>query len=66
MDAKKCAGLIHSKIEKNFIRAEVYNYNDWVLFLNKEKLKKMGKISREGANYSIKEGDICHFFFSKS
>jgi hypothetical protein len=28
MAARECAGLIHSDIEKGFIRVEVYNYTD--------------------------------------
>jgi ribosome-binding ATPase YchF (GTP1/OBG family) len=28
MNAQQCAGLIHSDIEKGFIRAEIMSYND--------------------------------------
>jgi len=28
MNAKQCAGLIHSDIKKGFIRAQIYNYQD--------------------------------------
>jgi hypothetical protein len=66
MKARECAGLIHSDIEKNFIRVEVYNYNDWLQTPEKEELKKTGKIRSEGANYIIKEGDICYFLFGKN
>jgi ribosome-binding ATPase YchF (GTP1/OBG family) len=65
MNAKGCAGLIHSDIEKNFIRVEVYNYADWLQFPSKEKLKNSGKIQRKGVDYSIQEGDICYFLFGK-
>lgn len=65
MNAKECAGLIHSDIQKGFIRAEIYNYNDWLKFSSREELKKLGKIGKEGAEYLIKEGDICYFLFSK-
>ena len=66
MNARECAGLIHSDIQKNFIRVEVYNYKDWLQFPNKEELKKFGKIRKEGADYFIQEGDICYFLFGKS
>jgi ribosome-binding ATPase len=66
MKARECAGLIHSDIEKNFIRAEVYNYTDWLQTPEKEELKKAGKIRSEGVNYNIKEGDICYFLFGKN
>jgi GTP-binding protein YchF len=65
MNAKECAGLIHSDIQKGFIRAEIYNYDDWLKFPSREELKKLGKISKEGADYLVKEGDICYFLFSK-
>ncbi|WNE41025.1 MAG: Ribosome-binding ATPase YchF [Mycoplasmataceae bacterium] len=65
MNAKECAGLIHSDIEKGFIRVEVYNYNDWLQFPSREELKKSGKIRKEGAEYLIQEGDVCYFLFSK-
>lgn len=64
--ARECAGLIHSDIEKNFIRAEIYNYADWLQFSNKEELKKMGKVRKEGAKYLVAEGDICYFLFGKN
>ena len=65
MNARECAGLIHSDIQKNFIRLEVYNYNDWCQFPGKEELKKSGKVRKEGANYLVEEGDICYFLFGK-
>lgn len=66
MNARECAGLIHSDIQKNFIRAEIYNYNNWLKFPSREELKKAGKIRKEGADYLIEEGDICYFLFGKS
>jgi len=66
MNARECAGLIHSDIENNFIRAEVYNYDDWLKSPSKEKLKKLGKVRKEGASYIIEEGDICYFLFRKN
>jgi ribosome-binding ATPase YchF (GTP1/OBG family) len=66
MNARECAGLIHSDIENNFIRAEVYNYADWLQFPSKEELKKFGKIRKEGINYLFIEGDICYFLFGKN
>jgi len=66
MNARQCAGLIHSDIQKGFIRVEVYNYNDWCQFPDKEELKKIGKVRKEGADYFVEEGDICYFLFSKN
>ncbi|CFW92894.1 GTP-dependent nucleic acid-binding protein EngD [endosymbiont DhMRE of Dentiscutata heterogama] len=65
MTARECAGLIHTDIQKNFIRLEVYNYIDWLTNSNEIQLRKLGKIRREGSQYIVKEGDICHFLFGK-
>jgi GTP-binding protein YchF len=65
LNARECAGLIHSDIQKNFIRVEVYNYEDWLQFPRPEELKKFGKIRKEGADYLVEEGDICYFLFGK-
>jgi len=62
-NAKECSGLIHSDIKNKFIKLEVYNYFDWLVFPDKEILKKNGKIRKEGANYLVKDGDICYFLF---
>ena len=66
MKARECAGLIHSDIQKNFIRVEIYNYSDWEQFSGREELKKSGKIRKEGADYAIQEGDICYFLFGRN
>ena len=65
MNAKQCAGLIHSDIEKRFNHARVYNYQDWLTCPSEQRLSKLGKIRTEGAQYTIQDGDICHFLFSK-
>jgi hypothetical protein len=66
MNAKECAGLIHSDIQKGFIKGQIYNYQDWLTFHDEVQLKKLGKIRTESPQYIIQEGDICHFLFSKS
>lgn len=66
MNAQECAGLIHSDIQKNFIKVRVYNYFDWLQFPSEKELYKAGKIREKGANYSIQEGDICYFLFGKN
>jgi len=65
MEASECAGLIHSDFEKGFIKAEVYNYDDWQTNPNERQLRKEGKIRGEGARYLVKEGDICYFVVRK-
>lgn len=64
MTAKECAGLIHSDIQKGFIKAEVYNYKDLLEYPDENLLKEKGKIRIEGKDYLIKDADICFFRFN--
>ena len=62
--AEECAGIIHSDIKKGFIKAEIYNYNDFKFFGNEQKIKDNGKIRFEGKNYKMQDGDIVFFRFN--
>ena len=64
MTAKECAGLIHSDIQKGFIKAEVYNYKDLIEYPDENLLKEKGKVRIEGKDYLIKDADICFFRFN--
>lgn len=65
MNAKKCAGIIHTDFEKGFIRAEVISYDDLVACGNELKVKEAGKFRLEGKDYLMQDGDICLFRFNK-
>jgi len=62
--APMAAGVIHSDFEKGFIRAEVMNYKDFVHFGSEVKVKEAGKLSIEGKEYIVQDGDIMHFRFN--
>ena len=64
MNAKECAGIIHTDFEKGFIRAEVMSYEDLVEYGSELKVKEAGKARLEGKDYLMQDGDICHFRFS--
>ena len=64
MNAKECAGIIHSDFEKGFIRAEVMSYNDLIALGSEIKVKEAGKFRLEGKDYLMQDGDICHFRFN--
>jgi len=64
MNAKKCAGIIHTDFEKGFIRAEVMSYNDLMECGSELKVKEAGKARLEGKEYLMQDGDICHFRFN--
>jgi len=62
--APLCAGVIHSDLEKGFIRAEVIKYDDYVALGSENACKEAGKMSVEGKEYIVKDGDIMHFRFN--
>ena len=64
MNAKECAGIIHSDFEKGFIRAEVIAYDDLIACGSELKVKEAGKFRLEGKDYLMQDGDICHFRFN--
>ena len=64
MNAKECAGIIHTDFEKGFIRAEVMSYEDLIECGSELKVKEAGKARLEGKDYLMQDGDICHFRFN--
>ncbi len=59
--APKAAGVIHTDFEKNFIRAEAVDINDFIKFGSAEKCKENGKLRIEGKDYIVKDGDVLYF-----
>lgn len=62
--APQCAGVIHTDFEKGFIRAEVIKYNDFISYGSEAAVKEAGKMSVEGKEYVVTDGDIMHFRFN--
>ncbi len=62
--APQAAGVIHTDFEKGFIRAEVIKYDDYVAMGSEAKVKEAGKLSVEGKEYIVKDGDVMHFRFN--
>jgi hypothetical protein len=62
--APQAAGVIHSDFEKGFIRAEVIKINDYQLYKSENACKEAGKMSVEGKEYTVQDGDIMHFRFN--
>ena len=59
--AKKAAGLIHSDIERGFIKAEIMKYNDLEELKDEKKVQEAGKLYLEGKDYVMQDGDIVYF-----
>ena len=64
MTAPQAAGVIHSDLERGFIRAEVIKYDDLVALGSELKCKEAGKLAVEGKNYVVQDGDILHIRFN--
>ena len=62
--AQKAAGVIHTDFEKGFIRAEVIKYKDFVFYGSELKVKEAGKVSVEGMEYIVQDGDMMNFRFN--
>ncbi|MDE5887094.1 MAG: redox-regulated ATPase YchF [Muribaculaceae bacterium] len=62
--APQAAGIIHTDFEKGFIRAEVIKYDDFVALGSENAVKEAGKMSVEGKEYVVNDGDIMHFRFN--
>jgi GTP-binding protein YchF len=61
MNAQKAAGTIHSDIEKNFIKAEVVNWEDLMKAGSFPAARERGQVRLEGKEYVVQEGDVILF-----
>jgi GTP-binding protein YchF len=64
MTAPEAAGVIHSDLERGFIRAEVMHYQDFVTLKSEQACKEKGKLYIEGKNYIMQDGDIINVRFN--
>ncbi len=64
MNAHQAAGVIHSDMERGFIRAEVIKFADFVNLRSEAACRNKGKISVEGKSYEVKDGDILNIRFN--
>ena len=62
--APEAAGVIHSDIQRGFIRAEIIGYDDLVAAGSWNAAKAKGVLRLEGKDYKMVEGDVCHFRFA--
>jgi hypothetical protein len=62
--APEAAGVIHSDLQKGFIRAEVMKYADLLAMGAEDKLKEAGKFYLKGKDYIVEDGDIMNIRFN--
>ncbi len=62
--APKAASVIHTDFERGFIKAEVIKYDDYLQYGSEHACREKGKLSIEGKEYIVKDGDVMHFRFN--
>lgn len=62
--APQAAGVIHTDIERGFIRAEVVSYDALMRAGSYAAAREQGLLRLEGKDYIMQEGDVVHFRFN--
>jgi GTP-binding protein YchF len=62
--APECAGVIHSDLQRGFIRAEVIFWRDLLDIGSWPKAKEQGKLRVEGKDYEVVDGDVLEIRFN--
>ena len=63
-NAYECSGIIHTDIQKGFIRAETISYDDYIISGSEQASKSNGFWRQEGKDYIVNEGDVIYFRFN--
>jgi ribosome-binding ATPase YchF (GTP1/OBG family) len=61
--APVAAGVIHSDLQRGFIRAELMKYDELMEYGSEAELKKGGKMYLQGKDYTVMDGDILNIRF---
>ncbi|HLF40251.1 MAG TPA: redox-regulated ATPase YchF [Acidimicrobiia bacterium] len=62
--APECAGVIHSDLQRGFIRAEVIRWDELLAIGSWPKAKETGKLRVEGKEYEVQDGDVLEIRFN--
>jgi hypothetical protein len=62
--APECAGVIHSDLQRGFIRAEVIFWSELLEIGSWAKAKEVGKLRVEGKDYVVVDGDVLEIRFN--
>tara|TARA_B100000029_G_scaffold179659_2_gene177203 strand:+ start:6578 stop:7654 length:1077 start_codon:yes stop_codon:yes gene_type:complete len=63
-NARDCSGIIHTDIQKGFIRAETVAYDEYIKHNGEQGSKNGGVWRQEGKDYIVNEGDVIYFRFN--
>ena len=62
--APECAGVIHSDLQRGFIRAEVIRWDELLSLGSWQAAKEAGKLRVEGKDYEVVDGDVLEIRFN--
>ena len=62
--APECAGVIHSDLQRGFIRAEVVHWDELLTLGSWSRARDAGKLRVEGKDYEVVDGDVLEIRFS--
>ena len=62
--APQCAGVIHTDLQRGFIRAEVIGWQELLELGSWAKAKEVGKLRVEGKDYVVQDGDVLEIRFN--
>ncbi|MGH9123891.1 MAG: redox-regulated ATPase YchF [Acidimicrobiales bacterium] len=62
--APECAGVIHSDLQRGFIRAEVIRWDELLRLGSWNAAKDVGKLRVEGKDYEVQDGDVLEIRFN--
>jgi len=61
INAQEAAGVIHTDFIKNFIKADVVDFDDFIGNGGWKAAREVGKVRSEGRDYIMKDGDVVEF-----
>jgi GTP-binding protein YchF len=62
--APEAAGVIHSDMQRGFIRAEVISYDDYAALGSEQAARDAGRLRIEGKDYVVADGDVMNIRFN--
>ena len=60
----EAGGVIHSDIQRGFIRAEVVPHDDLLEAGSLAACRQLGTLRLEGKTYPVRDGEVVHFRFN--
>jgi hypothetical protein len=62
--APECAGVIHSDLQRGFIKADVIRWEELLEFGSLAAARAKGKVRLEGKDYAVRDGDVLEIRFN--